>query len=152
MRSRSMSDVQMTMSRVIAADIEVVWRCWTDPAHLPHWFGPAGYSCQTKEIDLRHGGVWRFDMIGPDGTVWPNRHRFTLYDRPHRIEFLLDADAGEEGGMLVEVALDRIDAGTRITQTITFPNAEARAGALAFGADRLGLETLEKLAKLAQTL
>jgi uncharacterized protein YndB with AHSA1/START domain len=147
-----MSDLQMTLSRVVDADIEVVWRCWTDPAHLPSWFGPAGYSCRTKEIDLRQGGIWRFDMIGPDGTIWPNRHRITLYDRPHRIEFLLDGDQGDMAGMLAEISLDPLGASTRITQTITFPNAEARAGALAFGADRLGMETLAKLAKLAEAL
>jgi hypothetical protein len=41
-------------------------------------------------------------------------------------------------------------AGTRITQSITFPTLEAKAGALAFGADVLGLQTLAKLAALAE--
>jgi uncharacterized protein YndB with AHSA1/START domain len=42
-------------------------------------------------------------------------------------------------------------AGTRITRVILFPTLRARAGALRFGADRLGQTTLARLAALAET-
>lgn len=144
-------DRTLTLTRLIAASPARVWRCWTDPALLPRWFGPEGHSCHTREIDLREGGIWRFDMIGPDGTIWKNRHRITRYDRPHRIEFLMDADDDAALPMQVTVTLTPEAAGTRITQVILFPTAQARAGALAFGADRLGQTTLAKLAALAET-
>lgn len=138
-------DRQITLTRLIAAPAEVVWRCWTDPAILPKWFGPEGFSCATKEIDLRQGGLWRFDMTGPDGTVWANRHRFTLYDAPHRIEFLLDADNDAAPPFEVVVTLTPETGGTRLTQVMTFPTPEMRDGALSYGADRLGQTTLAKL-------
>lgn len=147
-----MEDRQITLSRVIAASPELVWRCWTDPALLPQWFGPEGYSCTTKEISLRQGGIWRFDMIGPDGKVWPNRHRFTLYDQLRRIEFLMDGDTDADTPFEVVVTLTPEAGGTRITQVMTFPSAEIRNGALAYGADRLGQTTLAKLAKIAEAL
>lgn len=147
-----MEDRQITLSRLIAASPELVWRCWTDPALLPQWFGPEGYSCTTKEISLRQGGIWRFDMIGPDGKVWPNRHRFTLYDQPRRIEFLMDGDTDADTPFEVVVTLTPEAGGTRITQVMTFPSAEIRNGALAYGADRLGQTTLAKLAKIAEAL
>ena len=100
-----------------------------DPAILPQWFGPEGYHCTTKEIDLREGGLWRFDMIGPDGTVWANRHRFTLHDAPRRIEFLMDADTDAAPPFEVVVTLTPESGGTRLTQVMTFPTAEARDGA-----------------------
>jgi uncharacterized protein YndB with AHSA1/START domain len=134
---------------LIAAPPAKVWRCWTDPALLPRWFGPEGYSCQTKEIDLRQGGQWRFDMVG-HGKIWPNRHRYTLMQPARRIEFLLDADDDASAPMQAVVILVPEGAGTRITQSITFPTLEAKAGALAFGADVLGLQTLAKLAALAE--
>ena len=147
-----MEDRQITLSRVIAASPELVWRCWTDPALLPQWFGPEGYSCTTKEIWLRQGGIWRFDMIGPDGKVWPNRHRFTLYDQQRRIEFLMDGDTDADTPFEVVVTLTPEAGGTRIIQVMTFPSAEIRNGALAYGADRLGQTTLAKLAKIAEAL
>lgn len=141
---------QLTITRLIEASPERVWQCWTDPDLLPRWFGPEGFHCQTREIDLRVGGIWRFDMIGPDGKVWPNRHRIASHDRPRRIVFLLDDDSDATPPMEVTVELVAEGAGTRITQTILFPTTDMRAGALAFGADRLGQTTLAKLAALAE--
>ncbi len=147
-----MQDRQITLMRLVAAAPALVWRCWTDPALLPVWFGPEGYSCKTKEIDLRPDGLWRFDMIAPDGTVFVNRHRHTLWRAPERLEFLMDADDDAAEPMQVVVTLEPQGGGTLLTQTITFPSAMAKQGALAFGADRLGQQTLAKLARLAETL
>ncbi len=143
---------KITIAREIAASPETVWRCWTDPEVLPRWLGPDGYSCHTKEIDLAEGGIWRFDMIGPDGTIFPNRHRITRHERPHRIEFLLDADDDGEPPMQVLVSIEPTDNGCRLTQTITFPTPEARNGALGYGADKLGLQTLGKLAAMVEAV
>jgi uncharacterized protein YndB with AHSA1/START domain len=140
-----MQDRQIVLSRLIAAPPEKLWQCWTDPEILPRWFGPEGYHCVTKSIDLRQGGAWHFDMIGPDGKVWVNRHRYTLWVVNQRLEFLMDDGDDADEPMQVVVVLAPEAGGTRITQTMTFPNVEMRNGALAFGADRLGQTTLAKL-------
>ncbi len=147
-----MQDRQIVLTRLIAAPAAKVWQCWTDPAILPRWFGPEGYSCVTKEIDLRQGGLWRFNMIGPDGKIWANRHRYTLFDPVKRLEFLLDGDDDSAPPMEVVVVLEAEADSTRITQTMTFPSVEMCQGALAFGADRLGQTTLAKLEAAAQKL
>ncbi len=146
------TDRQLTLTRLIAAPPEKVWRCFVDPALLPRWFGPDGFSCKTKEIDLTVGGQWRFDMIAPDGTVFPNRHRYTVQMPAAQLEFLMDADDDATEPMMVKVTLTPEGSGTRVTQTITLPDAEAKTAALAFGADTLGQQTLGKLAVLAVTL
>jgi uncharacterized protein YndB with AHSA1/START domain len=143
-------DRTMTIERLIHASPDKVWRAWTDPEMLPKWFGPAGYSCQTKEIDLRSGGLWRFDMTGPDGSVWPNRHHALHYDPPHQITFLLDDGSGTGDAMQVTVTLTPQAGGTLLTQSILFPNAAARAAAAGFGAMELGQTTLAKLAALVE--
>lgn len=145
-----MQDRQLTLTRHIAAPPQAVWRCWTDPAILPQWFGPDGFSCRTKKIALVEGGQWRFDMIAPDGTIFANRHRYTLMQAPQRIEFLMDDDTRDDPPMRVVVTLNAEGAGTFISQTITLPTAEAKIAALGFGADVLGLQTLAKLAALAE--
>lgn len=140
---------QITISRLIKAPPATVLRCWTDPAILPRWFGPDGFTCHTREIDLREGGIWRFDMVG-HGQTWANRHRYLVMNQS-RIEFLMDADAGGEP-MRVEVALTPEAGGTRITQTITFPDAAGCSAAMGYQADAKGLETLAKLAAVAEAL
>ena len=62
-----------------------------------------------------------------------------------------DGDDADEP-MRVVVVLEPEAGGTRISQTMTFPTAEMRAGALAFGADKLGQTTLAKLEAAAQKL
>lgn len=144
------SDRTMTLERLIHATPEQIWRAWTDPAILPQWFGLAGYSCQTKEINLTPGGLWRFDMIGPDGTIWPNRHRAFTHAPHHTITFLMDDDTDSGTPMEVTVTLTPQDGGTLLTQKVVLPTAEAYAGAKAFGAVELGQTTLAKLAAMVE--
>ncbi len=144
------SDRTMILERLIHAAPEQVWRAWTDPTVLPKWFGPAGYSCHTKEIDLRTGGIWRFDMIGPDGTVWPNRHHALTYDPYRQITFLLDDGTDNADPMQVTVTLTPQASGTLLTQSVVFPTATAYQGAKNFGAVELGQTTLAKLAAMVE--
>lgn len=146
-----MNGRSIAISRLIAAPVARVWRCWTDPALLPRWFGPDGYSCQTHDIDLREGGHWLFDMTGPDGKVWPNRHRFVLMS-PYEIAFLLDAGSDDEAVSEVMVTLTPEGTATRIRYEMTFPSPAARAMAVGFKAVELGQQTLGKLALLAQEI
>lgn len=83
------ADRTMVLERVIKAPVSLVWGAWMNPETLPHWWGPDGYSCRTARIDLRAGGEWVFDMIGPDGTVYPNHHRYTVVDPQRRIDYTL---------------------------------------------------------------
>ena len=68
------NDTVLRMERVIAATPERLFALWSEPEELVKWWGPEGFSCRTKRIDLRGGGEWVFDMIAPDGTVFPNHH------------------------------------------------------------------------------
>lgn len=62
-----MDDRSLTLTRLIKASPAKVWRCWTDPAILPQWFGPEGHWCETRSIDLREGGAWVFQMFWSQG-------------------------------------------------------------------------------------
>ncbi|RYE51264.1 MAG: ATPase, partial [Rhizobiaceae bacterium] len=75
-------DREIVLSRVIDARRDLVFSVWTDPQHLPAWFGPAGFAIETKEIDISVGGLWRFDMIAPDGKRYTNRMIFRRIDPP----------------------------------------------------------------------
>lgn len=135
----------MTIERRLQAPPATVFAAWTDPAVLPRWFGPAGFDCRTRAMDLRVGGEWRFDMVG-HGMTFPNRHRWTALEPPSRIAFLMDAGDGAAEPMAVEVRLHPDGSGTRLVQTVTFPTTEALDAARAYDAEARGRETLTKLA------
>ncbi len=137
----------MLLERVIRAPVALVWGAWINPEALPKWWGPDGFSCRTKRIDLRTGGEWVFDMIGPDGTVWPNHHRYGLVQPTSRVEYALHW--GENGPKHADAWVEFTDLGgqTKVTLGMTFASSQDYAEAKGFGAVELGLQTLGKLAR-----
>jgi uncharacterized protein YndB with AHSA1/START domain len=137
----------MQIERVIAAPVAVVWGAWLNPDTLPMWWGPDGFTCHTQRIALGAGGEWVFDMIGPDGTVYPNHHRYTRVQPLRRIEYALHW--GENGPKHADawVTFDATGDETRVTLGMVFVTAEECDKAKGFGAEALGLQTLGKLAR-----
>jgi uncharacterized protein YndB with AHSA1/START domain len=141
------ADRTMVLTRVIKAPVSVVWGAWMNPETLPHWWGPDGFSCRTSRIDLRQGGEWVFDMIAPDGTVFPNHHRYTVVRPQSRIEYTLHW--GEDGPKHADASADFAEEGgvTKVTLAMVFATPEEFETAKGFGAVELGMQTLGKLAR-----
>lgn len=137
----------MLLERVIRAPVGVVWGAWMNPETLPKWWGPEGFSSRTSRIDLRDGGEWVFDMIGPDGRVWPNHHRYGRVIPEARIEYALHW--GDGGPKHADAWADFVDEGgaTRVRLGMVFQTPDEFAGAKSFDAVELGLQTLGKLAR-----
>jgi uncharacterized protein YndB with AHSA1/START domain len=144
--SRNASDRTMTIEREIAAPVAAVWAAWTDPTALPRWWGPDGFSCRTQRIDLSDGGEWVFDMIGPDGTVFPNHHKGIRHWPMSRIAYTLHWGENGPKHADAEVRFDDLGGRTKVTLTMVFLTAEEWQNAKGFGAEKLGLQTLGKLA------
>ncbi len=135
----------MILQRVIRAPRSLVWNSWMNPEALPQWWGPDGFSCRTQRIDLRAGGEWVFDMIGPDGTVYPNHHRYHEVRPEERIGYALLW--GENGPKHADAwaTFEDQDGATLVTLGMVFSTAAEFQTAKGFGAVELGLQTLGKL-------
>ncbi|MFZ4621069.1 MAG: SRPBCC domain-containing protein [Bacteroidota bacterium] len=73
----------MHASRMFSVPVELMWKMWTAPEHIVHWWGPNGFTCTIHTMDAREGGEWKLTLHGPDGTDFPNRSVF-LEIVPHR--------------------------------------------------------------------
>ncbi|WP_306886306.1 SRPBCC family protein [Amorphus orientalis] len=135
----------LLLQRVIQAPRSIVWGAWMNAETLPQWWGPEGFSCQTKRIDLRAGGEWVFDMIGPDGTVFPNHHRYHEIRPEGRIGYALHW--GENGPKHADAwaSFEDEDGATKVTLGMVFSTSAECREAKGFGAVELGLQTLGKL-------
>ena len=142
-------DREIVLSRVINAPRELVFAAWVDPRHLPQWFGPAGFRIETKSIDIRVGGEWRFDMISPEGKQWQSRMRFRRIERPNLIEFDHGSDKDNDPGMFRTTIVfdEQSDGKTVITLRQLHPTKAQRDAGIGFGAVEFGYQTLEKLAQ-----
>jgi len=129
-------DREIVLSRVINAPRELVFSAWTDPHHLPQWFGPAGFRVETKSMDIRVNGEWRFDMIAPDGKRYSNRMQFRRIERPHLIEIDHGADKDNDPGIFrTTITFDeQSDGKTVITLRQLHPTKAQRDAGIGFGA------------------
>jgi uncharacterized protein YndB with AHSA1/START domain len=142
-------DREIVLVRVLDAGRDAVFAAWADADAFCQWFGPEGFTCTVREMDVRPGGRARFDMTSGDGTVFTNRFEY------------LDVVPGER--LVLDHSSDVDDDPTRFRVTITFdeqadgktvltlrqlhPSAERRHAAIGFGAVELGLQTMDKLAR-----
>jgi uncharacterized protein YndB with AHSA1/START domain len=147
-------DREVVLSRVIAAPRELVFKAWTDPQHLPMWFGPEGFKVETHEIDIRVGGQWRFLFVGPDGTHYDNRMVFRKIEPPHLLEMDHGDDTDDDPNRFrTIVTFDEQGNGkTVVTLRQLLPTKARRDVTIGFGAVELGYQTLDKLARHVDAL
>ena len=50
------ADRELTLTRLIDAPREKLYRAWTDPSLLKQWFAPLPYTTPVAELDVRPGG------------------------------------------------------------------------------------------------
>lgn len=145
-------DREIVLSRVINAPREQVFQAWTDAAHLQHWFGPAGFTVENIECDIRVGGRWRFVMVAPDGTRFDNRMVFLSIKPPDLLVVDHGSDKDDDlGRFRVTITFDvQGDGKTVITLRQLHPSREQRDATIGFGAVEYGYQTLGKLAEFVE--
>lgn len=53
---------EFVISRVLDAPRDLVWTCFTDPAHMKEWWGPKGAKVLKSDMDLRVGGTYHYAL------------------------------------------------------------------------------------------
>lgn len=66
----------LVITRLLKAPRATVWKAWSDPKHLKHWWAPAPWTTEVKAFDLRPGGAFHTLLSGPDGGVSDNPGAF----------------------------------------------------------------------------
>ncbi|MDQ0276869.1 uncharacterized protein YndB with AHSA1/START domain [Arthrobacter silviterrae] len=128
--TQSPEALSLTIVAEFSAGVERVWQLWEDPRQLERWWGPPTWPATFETFDFQPGGKASYYMTGPDGTKARGWWRFTAIGAPDRLE-LEDGFADDDGNPVEEVgsarmstALEDTGAGTRMTVTSTFANAD----------------------------
>ena len=144
---------QIVTTGVIDGPRALVFKAWTDPRHLARWFGPHGFTTKTRAFEFTPGGVWDFDMIGPDGTVYPNRIEWREIVPPERISYRQGGQENDPDAFETTVTFADRAGRTEITLRALL-NSKAQRDYLAehYRAVEGGRETLERLEQYVQEL
>ncbi len=123
----------IALERFYEAPVETVWGLWTTKAGLESWWGPAGFSTEVTEIDVRPGGrlVYLMSADEPEmkaflerqGTPESTRQVLTIHEVvPRRrlvttsvVDFIPGVPPYE---VAMTVEMEAIGAGTRLSVTI----------------------------------
>lgn len=141
-------DREIVIKRTLSAPRALVYQAFTDPRHIDQWWGPTGFvNTTTGGMDVRPGGVWRFKMAAPDGTIYPNRIDYQKVVPAECLEY--DHGADTDAGPMFHVIVTFEDAPggkTLLTMRSIFPTHEAMAMVIErVGAIEGGQQTVDKL-------
>ncbi len=78
---------ELRITRVFDAPRHLVWKAWTTPSMLVHWFGCAAFTTTHAEADVREGGTWRVVMHAPDGEEYPSHGTYTAVRAVEHLAF-----------------------------------------------------------------
>ncbi|HEY1281701.1 MAG TPA: SRPBCC family protein [Acidimicrobiales bacterium] len=142
-------DREIVLVRVLDAARDAVFAAWTDADAFCEWFGPEGFTCTVREMNVRPGGRARFDMTSPDGMVFTNRFDYLEVVPSERLVMDHGSDVDDDQTRFrVTITLDaQADGKTVLTLRQLHPTAARRDEVIGFGAVELGLQTMNKLAR-----
>ncbi len=122
---------QLIAVRRFNASVEKVWKAWSDPDILCHWWAPQPYTCKIDFMEFKVGGHWIYNMIGPEGDIHRGRMDFLEMQEFKSItaEDYFCNEKGEKAGeippMQLTVTFEEEGSSTIVTSITTFASAEA---------------------------
>ena len=90
---------ELTITRIIDAPVDIVWKAWTDSEYFKRWWGPKGFTAPDNKMDLRVGGKYLSSMLSPDGQKFWNTGVFREIVRHKRL-VVTDSFADEKGNVV----------------------------------------------------
>ncbi len=147
-----LSDREYRMTRLFKAPRELVFEAYTNPEHIPHWWGPRSVTTVVDEMDVRPGGRWRYIHRDSDGNEYAFRGEYREVVPPERLVSTFEFE-GMPGHVVIDtLVLSEEEGGTRLTATSLFESTDDFDGMIASGAESGMIDTWERLAELLARL
>ncbi len=62
-----MENNTLTITKIIDAPVEKVFKAWTEKSEIEKWYGPEGMTTEVDKLEVKVGGEYRFIMNAPSG-------------------------------------------------------------------------------------
>jgi len=92
----AMQTNHLEITRTVHAPRELVFKAWTEPEHLKHWWGPAGFDLHIASFDLKPGGLFHYHMQNADGQQMWAKFVFREVAGPGKLVYVISF-SDEEG-------------------------------------------------------
>jgi uncharacterized protein YndB with AHSA1/START domain len=123
----SIQPIGLVIERLIEAPPSLVFKVWTTPEHLAHWFGPKDFTAHSIRMDFRPGGAWSAVIRAPDGSDYPMGGLYREIVESRRLVFTFRWTGEDDPETLVTVTFVEAGDGTRLTfEQSPFDTVESR--------------------------
>ncbi|MHA6482505.1 SRPBCC family protein [Paenibacillus sp. strain BS8-2] len=79
---------QLEIIRTFNAPRDLVFKVWTEAAHLIKWWGPKGSIIHVANQELRPQGLFHYNMTHPDGNEMWAKFIYQEIAAPEKLVFL----------------------------------------------------------------
>lgn len=142
------SDTEVKMVRTFNAPRELVFKAYTDPEMIPHWWGPRYLTTQIDALDLKPGGKWRFLQYDEKGNEFAFNGIYKEVISPERIVYTFEFEP-MPGHIIVSTVLFEDENGkTKLTATSVFQSKEDLDGMMKSGMESGAVESWDRLEEL----
>jgi uncharacterized protein YndB with AHSA1/START domain len=150
MQMKIVSDREVVMSRVFDAPRALMFKIYTDPKHIPQFWGPTKYTTIVDRLEVRVGGIWRFIQRDGKGKEFAFNGVFKEIDSPKRLAYTFEFE-GMPGHIILEtLTFEESNGRTTLTATAQFQDIEDRDGMLNSGMESGATESWDRLADLLE--
>ena len=116
---------EIRITRRLPATPAEVYDAWTDAQSIAEWMCPGPGMSSKATLDVRVGGRFHIDMMGP-GVSYPHDGEYLRLDRPRLIEFTWISDGTQQQPTVVTIELKPAGDDTELTLThSSFPQQDA---------------------------
>ncbi|ASY60344.1 MULTISPECIES: SRPBCC family protein [Sinorhizobium] len=120
-------EIALTITRVLAAPRDIVFKVWTTPEHLARWWGPKDFTVPSMTADFREGGAWRSCIRSAEGQDYWAQGTYREIVPPSRLVFTFTWEEEDAIDTLITVTFEEVAGGTRLTfQQAPFATVESR--------------------------
>ena len=106
--------LRLHLEKVLASPPERIFAAFIDAEQLRQWWGPAGFTVASLQLDVAEGGDYRITMQPARGDVFHIRGTFRVIEAPRRLvhTFAYEEPDPDDQETLVTLTFETADAGT----------------------------------------
>jgi len=89
---------EFVITRTFDAPRDLVWKAWTEVAHLRKWFGPTGATISAATMNFKPGGTFHYCMRTAAGVEMWGKWTFREIVVPEKL-VLISVFSDKDGGI-----------------------------------------------------
>ncbi len=142
---------EIVITRLFDAPRELVFKMFTDPKHIPQWWGPRYLTTKVETMEVKPGGKWRFVQHDANSKVFAFHGVYHDITPPERIIDTFEFEGLPEKGhvSLETLKLESLHGNrTKLTTISVFQSIADRNGMVQSGMEIGVNESYDRLDEL----